>query len=215
MNSKKIVGVAAAMLAVGVPTMAQAQQADKPLTLRLGAFLPSNSDAKDGLGKTWFTAGLDYSFKNAVASMASSATAMPVSPLAYLDYTGKSKDVDGGKNEASVIALGLGGKYYAPTQGVSPVRPYIGGGLGAYFVHGKSTTTTTTTDVPNPPTTDAVHANATTTTSDTKNQTNFGFKINGGVEFGQNYLIDVAYWNAGKIQGTRIDGYTVSLGYTF
>lgn len=211
MNSIKMLAAAGALLAVLAPSAANAQS--KAVTLRLGAFIPTDGDIKDAVGKSWLSFGGDFVIKGTTAGgLVSAATLNSVEPLVYADFASKSKNVDGGKNEASTLGVGVGARYFPPTQSITSVRPYIAGGVGAYFLHGKSTTTTDT--VPPPPTGDLVPA-ALVTTTESKNKTNFGFKINGGVEFAQNYVVDVAYWNAGKIQDVRIDGYTVSLGMRF
>ena len=200
MKNVKFLGAAGALLAVLAPATASAQDVQKPVTLKLGAFFPSNGDVKKALGNTWLAAGLEYAIQKPAAATGSPLNA--VTPLIYLDYAGKSKKVNGIDLDGRTINLGVGVKYYAPTQGAVTVRPYIGAGIGAAFVHAKSSQTTTNGEV-------------TTTTSVTKDQTNFGYKINGGVEFAQNYLVDVAYWNSGKVGGVHLDGYGVSLGYRF
>ena len=202
MKNIKFLGAAGALLAVLAPSMASAQDVQKPVTLKLGAFFPANSDVKRAVGNTWFSAGLEYAFPKPAAVTNSPLSAL--TPLIYVDYTGKSKDIDGGTVDARTVNVGVGVKYYAPAAAgtVTTTHPYIGAGIAAAVVHAKSSQTFT-------------DGEAIVTSSVTKDQTNFGFKINGGVEFAQNYLVDVAYWNSGKVQGTHLDGYAVSLGYKF
>ena len=200
MKNIKFLGAAGALLAVLAPTMASAQDVTKPVTLKLGAFFPANSGIKDTLGNTWFAAGLEYAFQKPADMTGGSLSKL--SPLVYLDYTGRTRKLNGENVEGRTINVGIGAKYYAPTQGTVTVRPYIAAGIGAAVIHAKSSVTTT-------------DGETTVTSSQTKEQTNFGFKVNGGLEFAQNYLVDVAYWNSGKVQGTRLDGVAVSLGYKF
>jgi len=202
MKNIKFLGAAGALLAVLAPSMASAQDVQKPVTLKLGAFFPANSDVKRAVGNTWFSAGLEYAYQK--PSGLSTGPLSAVTPLLYVDYAGKSKDIAGGTLDARTVNVGVGIKYYASAAAgtVTTTHPYIGAGIGAAVVHAKSSETVT-------------DGETTTTSSVTKDQTNFGFKVNGGVEFAQNYLVDVAYWNSGKVQGTHIDGYAVSLGYKF
>ncbi len=108
----------------------------KPVTIKLGVFLPSNGNIKDALGKTWFSAGADYAFNK-------QGTGQSVMPLAYVDYAGASRH--GLKGD--FVGVGAGVRGYASAPGASTTAPYFGAGVGAYFIHasangGGSTNTT-------------------------------------------------------------------------
>lgn len=162
---------------------AQAQSADqvvKPVTIKLGAFFPSNGNLKDSVGKTWLTAGGDYAFSK-------QGEGQSLMPLGYVDYAGKSSH---GLN-ASYVGVGGGFRYYTSAPGATTgANPYLGAGIGAYFLHGSAN-------------------------GDSVNKTRFGFKLNAGVEFRQTYLLEATYTNAGSVNGTRLDGFGIQAGVRF
>jgi len=177
----------------------------KPITIKLGAFFPSNGDTKN-LGKTWFAAGAEYAFAKPGTSLL---------PLAYVDYTGKSKDLgtildDGagntisGKISATSIGVGVGVRGYASTTGA--ITPFYGAGLGVYFdqvkVDGSGT---------------GLFAKS---ASVSKNKTNLGFKLNAGVEFQRMYFVEAAYTNPGKVDlgdgiSAKLEGFDLLVGARF
>lgn len=106
---------------VGGPTVA----VQKPATVKLGLFFPTSSDARDAVGKTWFTAGADYAFRKTDA-------AAPVLPLIYVDYAGKNKN----GLSLSSVGVGLGVRAYGNRATNTKVVPFYGAGIGAYFLHG-------------------------------------------------------------------------------
>ena len=211
MNRTILTATAGLMLASLAVSGAHAD-GTKNFTVRAGGFFPTDGDAKRALGNTWFSFGGDLVIKNTQAgAITSAATLNSLEPLVYVDYASKDKTTDGFKVEGRTLGVGVGARYFAPSEVIKVVRPYIAAGAGLYFVHGKSTTTVDD-GIPDPP---VESANAVTTTSTSKSKTNFGFKVNGGVEFAQNYVFDVGYWNAGKVEGVSLNGYTVSLGLRF
>ena len=114
----------------GLGTGAAAQSdapAAKPITIKLGAFFPSGSKLRDGISDTWFSAGAEYAFQPS----ASSATASSLVPLAYVDYAGINRH---GVN-ADYVGVGPGVRYYLTPAGTSTLNPYVGAGIGAYFLH--------------------------------------------------------------------------------
>lgn len=110
----------------GGGAQAQAPEAapvTKPITIKLGAFFPSDSALKDVIGKTWFNAGADYAFSKV-------GDQQNLMPLAYVDYAGKS----GNGLTVSYVGVGPGVRYYLSPPGAGTVTPYVGAGLGAYFL---------------------------------------------------------------------------------
>ena len=167
----------ATLCAAGSAARAQATEpVQKPTTIKLGVFLPTNANLKNGIGKTWFSAGADYAFNKQGAGQG-------LMPLAYVDYAGKSSS----GVTVNYVGIGPGVRYYTSPPGTSSLTPYLGAGVGAYFIHA-------------------------TTIS---NKTRVGFKVNAGLEFNQSYLLEVNYTNAGSVVGTRVDGINVQAGLRF
>ena len=111
----------------GIAAGARADDAEpvqKPITIKLGIFLPSNGDIKNAIGKTWFSAGADYAFNKQGAGQS-------LMPLAYVDYAGRSSH---GIN-ADFAGVGAGLRGYGSPPGTSTMAPYFGAGVGAYFIH--------------------------------------------------------------------------------
>ncbi len=97
----------------------------KPITIKLGVFLPSDGNLKSAVGKTWFSAGADYAFNKQGAGQS-------VMPLAYVDYAGKSSH---GLN-VDYVGVGIGVRGYGSAPGTGTTTPYFGAGVGPYFLHG-------------------------------------------------------------------------------
>ena len=123
--------LAGAVVAGLLPTVAgHAQSADtqpvqRPISIKLGVFLPSDGNVKSAVGNTAFTAGADYAFTK-------TATASPILPLAYVDYAGKSKN----GVRLSFVSVGVGVRAYANRATNTKVAPFYGAGIGAYFLNG-------------------------------------------------------------------------------
>ena len=175
----KTMAVCLTLAALTAGHAAQAQdpeQVQKPTTLKIGVFLPSNGNVKNALGKTWLSIGADYAFNKQGASQR-------LMPLGYIDYSFKSSH---GLN-ANYVGLGPAARYYLSPPGTSSFSPYLGAGVGAYFLHASGLT----------------------------NKTRVGFKVNAGLEINQSYLLEVNYTNAGSIQGVRLDGINAQVGLRF
>lgn len=118
-------------LGFGVATIGHAQDTtpvQKPLSIKLGAFFPTQSNGRDLEGSTAFSAGLDYAFVK-------TATASPTLPSIYFDYAGGSKH--GG--HLQTYGLGVAVRQYtngAPMAGGT--SPYVGAGIGAYIADVKN-----------------------------------------------------------------------------
>jgi hypothetical protein len=154
----------------------------KPITIKLGAFLPSGSGTKNALGNTWFAVGGEYAFAKPGTS---------VMPIAFIDYTGKSKTVtvDNGVGGSADInsnasSFGIGGGIRAYGNAGSSVTPFYGAGVGVYFNHYKANVN------------DATLGNL---GDFSKNKTSIGFKLNVGAEFQKMYFVEADYFNAGKV----------------
>ena len=166
-------------------TSASAQSttpAAKPITIKLGAFFPSGRGLKDGVSDTWFSAGAEYAL---VPHGTQAETPPSLAPLLYVDYAGINKH---GIN-ADYVGVGPGARYYLSAPG-STLMPYVGAGIGGYFLHAKGFGTS-------------------------ENKTQFGYRLNAGVEFNQAYLFEINYTDAGSLNGTRFNGFNVQLGARF
>lgn len=172
--------------------------------MKLGAFFPSNSDLKDAVGSTFFSAGTEYAFP-------SKTNVSALVPLAYLDYAGRSKSrsVNDGQGNSvsatlttSTVGLGGGVRYYLGAPGAGTTSPYLGAGLGVYFDHIKADANVSS-------------GGQSGSGSSSLNKTQLGFRLNAGVEFQQKYLVEINYTNAGSVEGTRIDGFGLQAGVRF
>ena len=156
--------------------------AAKPITIKLGAFFPSGSALKDAVGKTWFSAGAEY----AVTQGASSTTAQSLLPLGYVDYAENSSH----GIKADYVGVGPGVRYYLTPPGAGTLTPYVGAGIGAYFLHASGF-------------------------GSSDNKTRFGYRLNAGVEFSQSYLFEINYTDPSSLDGAQFGGFNVQVGARF
>ena len=184
MTQTLTVALLAAALA-GFPAAGAFAQSDtpapKPITLKLGAFLPSGTYLKNATSNSWFSAGLEY----AVIPHGTRA-AQSLVPLGYLDYAGSNRH---GVN-ARYIGVGPGVRYNLSAPGSSALIPYVGAGIGAYFLHANSFSGSST-------------------------KTNFGYRLNAGVEFNRTYLFEVNYTDPQSLSGARFSGFNIQAGIKF
>jgi len=165
--------------ALGTGAWAQSDAAPaKPITIKLGAFFPSGSRLKDGVSDTWFNAGVEYAVPSGMSQT--------LTPLLYVDYAGSNRH---GLN-ARYVGVGPGIRYYLAQPGAGTVRPYVGAGIGAYFLHASGFGTSA-------------------------NKTQFGYRLNAGVEFSGSYLLEVGYTDPSSLSGTRFSGFNIQLGDRF
>ncbi len=176
----------AAVLASSLSTGASAQSAapaEKPITIKLGVFLPSGSTLKNAASDTWFSAGAEYAF---VPKADAQTAAQSFVPLAYIDYAVSNRH---GVN-ANYVGIGPGFRYNLAAPGSSSLIPYVGAGAGAYFLHANGI-------------------------GGSSNKTNFGYRLNAGVEFNQSYLFEVNYTDGNSLSGARFGGFNIQAGLKF
>lgn len=152
-----LLGTTLSGISVGAQAQDTAAPVQKPISIKLGVFLPSNGNIKAALGKTWFSAGAEYAFNK-------QGNTQNIMPLAYVDYAGAKKN----GIDANFIGVGPGVRYYTSPPGTSTTTPYLGAGVGAYFIHASGG-------------------------GDSTNNTRFGGKVNIGIEFQQMYLLEANY----------------------
>jgi len=174
------------VLGLGAATASHAQttaEVQKPLSIKVGANFPSNSDARNVEGNTTISAGLDYAFVK-------TNQYNPTLPSVYFDYAGGSKN--GG--HVNTYGLGVAVRQYttAPSgNNERGVSPYIGAGIGAYFNNIKNSS------------------------GDSGNNTVFGGKVFGGVEFSGNAFVEANYQFIGASKGVNPSGLGVQVGLRF
>jgi hypothetical protein len=133
-----LAGALVAGISTGLATTASAQTkagttADetvkvlKPFRIKVGAFFPTDGDAKDALGSTFISYGVSYDFLKTQA-------ANPLIISAYVDGYNKSKS----GNRLNSIGVGPELRYYFNPVVATPTRFYAGAGIGAYFLNAKA-----------------------------------------------------------------------------
>ena len=176
-----------AALSLGLSAGASAQSAtpaEKPITLKLGVFLPSGSALKRAVSDTWFSAGAEYAFMPKAAGAATAAQSFV--PLAYLDYAVANRH---GVN-ADYLGIGPGFRYNLAAADSSTLVPYVGAGAGAYFLHDKGF-------------------------GSSSSKTNFGYRLNAGVELNRAYLFEINYTDGNSLGGARFGGFNIQAGVKF
>ena len=174
------------VLFAGLDTGASAQSttpAEKPITIKLGVFLPSGSRLKNAVSDTWFSAGAEYAL---MPKPGEYAAASSFQPLAYVDYAGSNRH---GVN-ARYIGVGPGFRYTLAAPDSGTLIPYVGAGAGAYFLNGSGFGTSSS-------------------------KTQFGYRLNAGVEFNQAYVFEINYTDANKLGSTRFGGFNIQVGAKF
>jgi hypothetical protein len=165
----------------------------KNMSLKLGAFMPTDSDVKDVLGDTWFDARLGYFVKNTPKC----------AELVELGWIGKDKSFDyanafdqGTEHfKAHMIPLTYTYEMKAPSHF------YYGGGAGVYFT--KLSFRNTGFDFVN---------NVPYSFSESRSSTKLGFHALAGYDFTKSLGAEFRYtFITSKIEGERLDGWTISL----
>jgi hypothetical protein len=153
--------------------------AAKPITIKLGAFLPGGSFLKNATSNSWFSAGAEYDYAPHTAEAAASSLV----PLGYIDYAVSNRH---GVN-ADYVGIGPGVRYNLTPAGSSTITPYVGAGIGAYFLHASSF-------------------------GGSSNKTNFGYRLNAGVEFNHSYVFEINYTDPESLDHTRFSGFNIQVG---
>ncbi len=152
--------------------------------VRLGAYFPFNRTAKNFVGKTWAGGGLDYAFQQKPGLSRT---------LLSVDYIERSS----GGSTIRLIPVTIG-QFQLQGAGEGQnnnVRPYLGIGVGAYFVH------------QNLPQTDGtMHSNDTTT---------IGGYLGAGLDISSNFLVEARYHILPKVGGVNSTGLQLTAGVRF
>lgn len=152
--------------------------------IRLGAYFPFNRTAKNFVGKTWAGGGLDYVIQQKPGM---SRTLLSVD---YIERSGNGSTI-------RLIPVTIG-QFMLQSAGEgqnSNVRPYLGIGVGAYFVH------------QNLPT-----VNGTMQSNDT---TTIGGYLSAGLDISSNFLVEARYHILPKIGGVNSTGLQLTAGVRF
>ena len=111
-----------ALVSIAAGAQAQTTQpVQKPITIKLGVYIPTSSSGRDAGGNGQFTIGADY-------ALAKTVSANPLLPSVYFDYEGGNRH--GGRSD--VYGLGIAARYYSGRPALARVSPYLGVGLGIY-----------------------------------------------------------------------------------
>jgi opacity protein-like surface antigen len=116
---------AALVMTLGDAAQAQGGTSRKPWRVKIGAYLPADSDTEDALGTNFMSFGVGYDLKT-VQTFA--RTTFEV----YADYFKRPKHtIDFGRVEAHSLGVGLATRSVLTEQG-GWFTPYAGAGLGIY-----------------------------------------------------------------------------------
>jgi hypothetical protein len=123
MNKTVVTGIVAFVAVAGLPAAvcAQTVEVQKPVTVKLGVFLPTNGKVEDHVGHEFFAAGAEL-------ALSKTTTNQTTLPLLYVDYNGKTSS----GQHIYDTGIGLGVKHYLGSVDASSA-PYVGAGVGAYF----------------------------------------------------------------------------------
>jgi hypothetical protein len=175
--------IAAAVFAIAAPAVnAQTSQSSTVGAIRLGAYIPVNTNTQETYGRYFFAGGLDYYFQNTTSER----------DLVSADYTEYSK----GANDLRVIPVTLGQQTTSGSTGQS-TRPYVGYGIGAYFVH-----------ISNP-------NDANLGGSTVENGIAFGGYIGAGLDIGSNLFLDARYHIVTPVKDVNTDSLELTAGLRF
>jgi hypothetical protein len=182
---------AAAMLAIAMAATAfaapavhaQVNKSDTTGAIRLGAYIPVNSNTQQTYGRYYWAGGLDYYFQQNGVDQRSNFS---------VDYTSYTD----GNNYLRIIPVTVGQQSILPARGRG-VRPYVGYGIGAYFVH-----------VKNP-------SNPSFGASDTVNSTVYGGYMQAGLDLTDNLFVDARYHIVSPVKNVNTDSFELTAGVRF
>jgi outer membrane protein W len=173
------------LLAAARPAAAQTElptaSDNQPIAaLRGGVYFPFNSNLKNNGGKTLYSGGLDYVIQHKVGQ---NRTELSV------DYIERSS----GGHDIRIIPVTIGS--FTLQSGQNGVRPYVGVGVGAYFVH------------QNLPDDSGVNQNS--------NKVAIGGYIGAGLDLPSNFLVEARYHILQRVGTYNSDGLEVMAGIRF
>ncbi len=179
----------AILAALAAPLSAQAQtpadtKSPTVAAIRGGAYFPFNSTTKSSVGKVWAGGGLDYNIQQKPGM---TRTVLSV------DYIERSS----GGNTIRLIPVTIG-EFNLQGAGEGQnnnVRPYLGLGVGAYFVHQTL------------PSNQLGNAKSDTTT--------IGGYLGAGLDISSNFLVEARYHILPKIGGINSSGLQITAGVRF
>ena len=148
--------------------------------IRLGAFFPFDSDVRHSAGPSFISGGIDYSFKNVPGL---ERTVLSV------DYMKRTS----GNLFLEVVPVTIGQFNYSGTRGTA--RPYVGFGLGPYFVRQH-----------------IIDANQVETAN---NGLAFGGYFAVGFDVNDRYILDARYHYVSHIGPVSAQGFQFSAGIRF
>lgn len=173
-----------ALTALARPAAAQllppTDQAAPVFSVRAGAYFPSNRRIKNQVGKTFAGVGLDYAVANKPGFTSTRLS------LDYIERTSSGKTV-------RIFPVTVGQFYYQGAN--SGVRPYLGFGVGAYFVKQE-----VDDDLGN---------------REDNNDTRFGGYVTGGFDFSSNLFLEARYHFIQAVGSANPSGLQVMGGVRF
>lgn len=136
--STGLLALALGVIAMPVVHAQSTQPVVKPISIKIGAYLPTDGSARSAAGSTLLAIGADYAFQKSAADS-------PVEPLVYADYTGGSKN--GG--HLDLFGIGVGLRAYPDRTNDESVIPFYGVGIGldALDAHGSGSSSKTNIQV--------------------------------------------------------------------
>ncbi|MBC8102792.1 MAG: hypothetical protein H7Z41_09420 [Cytophagales bacterium] len=99
-------------------------QGEKPIRIQLGVFLPADRSIRDRTGESHFSAGLGYDLK----ALGRRTDRVEFQSGPYLDFASRERD----GFQLTNVGVGLQSRVYLAPE--SRLRPYIGAGLGGYYI---------------------------------------------------------------------------------
>ena len=175
--------IAAAAMSFAAPAVHAQSTTSTIGAIRLGEYIPVNSATQQTYGRYYLTGGLDYYFQQNQTTSRS---------VISVDYTEFSKS----GNDIRVIPVTIGQQSMEAARGQS-VRPYIGYGVGAYFIHLKDPNDTNFGG------------------SDTENATAFGGFLEAGLDLTTNLFLDARYHIVTPVKSVNTDSLEITAGLRF
>lgn len=184
-----VAALALGITGLGAGSSAHAQdtlKVQKPFSVKLGVFLPTDGDIKDVFGSTWFSGGLSYDF-------AKSKSTSPVLYQLYFDYTERKKTYDGVDVTGRLLGVGPAAKFLLGSA-TSEAQPYVGIGIGYY---------------------DTKIAASDGGVTISRSEGRFGGKLFAGYQLKSGFFGEADYTYVSEIDGTQPGGVGLRLGYRF